>query len=182
MSPSVDAVIQDENRPVLRVEGPVSRWLHVAIDLRAASHLWRVRHVSIGLLKGDVSILEKTPLLRAEWQMEFGAESSTHAQPHWHVLGAAEGYKDMQTFDEVISAERNNFEKYILGEEEESEESDTEAFNHFHYAMVTDWHREPSLGVNHALADASSLLTWIEGCTSYIKHQLEHVDKKAGKF
>lgn len=51
---------------------------------------------------------------------------------------------------------------------------------HFHYVMVSDWHRTPSVGVQYALNDEVEFVAWLGGCVSYIQRQLSHVDRKSG--
>lgn len=181
--PLINAEIGGENRPVVPIKGAVDRWLHVAIDLRTTAGQWHVRHVSIGLLSGDMA--SKIPLLRAEWMMNDGEHDPGHAQPHWHVLGAASGRVEEETFDVLMATSTQGFDQF-LGEDPELLEVNSvkpfaDSFSHFHYAMVSDWHCVPSNGVSRNLDDEAALLSWLEGCVQYIRHQLGHVDRKAGR-
>lgn len=175
-APPIEAEIRGHNRPVLPLPDG-KRWLHVAIDLRfIADRCWRVNHISIGLLQGDPSTTLKEQVLRAEWQIHEATDDSGHAQPHWHVLRAA-GIEELPTFDEVMEA-TPGFEEFLA--EPQPKATGGGAFGHFHYAMVTDWHRTPSTGPYQVLADEAALVIWLEGCVRYICHQLTHVDRKAG--
>lgn len=174
--PLIEAEIRGHNRPVLPLPDG-RRWLHVAIDLNfIAARCWRINHVSIGVLQGDPSTLLKEQVLRAEWQIPEATDNSGHAQPHWHVLSAA-GIVELPKFDEVVEA-TPGFEEF-LGEPK-PKATDGGAFGHFHYAMVTDWHRPSSTGPYQVLADESALVSWLGSCVRYICHQLTHVDRKAG--
>lgn len=177
--PLIEAEVRGENRPVLPLKDG-KRFLHVGIDLNfIADKVWRVNHISIGLLQGDPSATRKISLLRAEWQIPEGQGDHGHGQPHWHVLGAV-GLDDTPlptTFAEVVAAEPG-FDAF-LADPDRAEGIDT-AFGHFHYAMATDWHRSPSIGPCQRLEDEESLLLWLEGCVRYIDHQLSHVDRKSG--
>jgi hypothetical protein len=175
-APPVQAEIRGQNRPVLPLPDG-NRWLHVAIDLHfIADKRWRVNHISIGLLQGDPSTTQKEHVLRAEWQIHETADDIGHAQPHWHVLSAA-GIAELPTFDEVVEA-TPGFEEFLAGTQPKL--AGDGAFGHFHYAMVTDWHHKPSTGPYQVLADEAALVSWLEGCVRYIRHQLDHVDRKAG--
>lgn len=180
--PPLSAEIANENRPIIQIGGAVARWLHVSIDLRAAAGLWYVRHVSIDLLKGDLAA-EKESLLRAEWMMHDSDDEAGHAQPHWHALYGAE---PSRTFSDVVTEPTGGFDEFL--EEFSSAKKGASvigatdiAFKHFHYAMASDWHRNPSLGAQHALEDEAALLAWLGGCIAYIRRQLAHVDRKAGR-
>lgn len=182
--PPVNAEIEGENRPILPMTGAIERWLHVAVDLRATGGLWHVRHVSVGLLKGDLAAPSKRPLLRAEWMMTTEPENAGHAQPHWHVLGAAEADDGQDGFAEFVAASSAGFGDFLGRSSPESPDDDIEkesanAFHHFHYAMVSDWHCVPSTGAQHALDDQQALAAWLKGCVSYIRQQLAHIDRKA---
>lgn len=176
--PLIEAEVRGENRPVLPLPGG-RRWLHVAIDLNfIADRKWRVNHISIGLLQGDPSTTLKSAVLRAEWQIHEESYNSGHAQPHWHVLGAAGiGKAPLPTFDEVVET-TPGFEEFLAKAQPKATRDG--AFGHFHYAMVTDWHRTPSMGPCLILDNETSLVSWLEGCVRYIGHQLTHVDGKAG--
>lgn len=183
--PPVNTEIQGENRPILPMTGAIERWLHVAVDLRATGGLWHVRHVSVGLFKGDLAAPSKRPLLRAEWMMTAGPEPTGHAQPHWHVLGAAEADDGQGGFAEFVAASSEGFGGFLGRYSPESpddvdiEMESANAFHHFHYAMVSDWHRVPSTGAQHDLDDQQALAAWLKGCVSYIRQQLAHIDRKA---
>lgn len=173
--PLVEAEVRGRNRPVLPLPGG-KRWLHIAVDLHfIAEQCWRVNHVSIGLLQGDPSAPQKVPVLRAEWQIHEAVDDSGHAQPHWHVLSAA-GVADLPKFNEVVEA-APRFEAFLAPPQPASNVG--EAFGHFHYAMVTDWHRLPSTGPYQVLQDEASLVSWVDGCVRYIRHQLGYVDRKS---
>jgi len=173
-SPLVEAEIRGRNRPVLPLSGD-KRWLHIAVDLQfIAKQCWRVSQVSIGLLQGDPSNPHKVPVLRAEWQIHEAADTSGHAQPHWHVLNAAE-VAELPKFDAVMQA-APGFEAFLAPRQ--STTGNGEAFGHFHYAMVTDWHRPPSASLYHVLQDEAALVSWVDGCVRYIRHQLDYVDRK----
>jgi len=177
----VEAEISGENRPVLPLPG-ASQWFHVTIDLRfIEKNAWRVNHVSIGLLHGDISSTHKKPMLRAEWQSHEKADKSGHAQPHWHVLGAI-GIQEPEPpkFEEIVEASSSTqFEAFLRESPLEAEKDD--GYAHFHYAMVTDWHVTPSHGPSHTMDSEASLISWLEGCVRYIRHQLDHVARKSGK-
>lgn len=175
--PLVEAEIRGKNRRVLPMPDG-KRWLHIAIDLHfIADKYWRVNHISIGLLQGDPSSTQKEAVLRAEWQIHQALDDSGHAQPHWHVLSAA-GIGELPLFDEVVEAEPG-FEAF-LDKPQPTPKTD-QVFGHFHYAMVTDWHRTTSSGPYQVLANDAALVSWIEGCVRYIRHQLDHVDRKSAK-
>lgn len=174
-APPAEAEVRGRNRPVLPLPDG-KRWLHVAIDLYLiAKGIWRVHQISIGLLQGEQSILQKQQVLRAEWQIHDTVDDSGHAQPHWHVLSAA-GITELPTFDEVVVA-TPGFEEFLA--EALPEPAGDGTFSHFHYAMVTDWHRSPSTSPCYVLADEAAVVSWLEGCVRYIRHQLDHVDRKA---
>ncbi|QIL19747.1 hypothetical protein [Thermomonas sp. HDW16] len=176
-TPPAEAEVRGENRPVLPLPDG-NRWLHIAIDLHfIADKYWRVNHISIGLLQGDPSTPQKEHVLRAEWQIHEAETDSGHAQPHWHVLSAA-GVAELPMFDEVVEA-IPGFEEFLADARPKPAGNGT--FGHFHYAMVTDWHRIPSTGPYQVLADEAAVVAWLEGCVRYIRHQLDHVDRKAGK-
>lgn len=178
----VQAKIRDaETRPVLPLPNTTNGWLHVAIDLNFVDrNQWRINHVSIGLLQGETSIEDKKSILRAEWQNHENANDSGHAQPHWHVLGAA-GIDDTQSpqFEEVVEvASTTQFDSFLAEPQPKVEPS--KEFAHFHYAMVADWHATPSRGPCQTLDSEESLVSWLEGCVRYICHQLVHVASKSG--
>jgi len=175
--PLVQAEIRNESRPVLLLESE-HRWLHIAIDLHfIARQLWRVNHVSIGLLEGDPSATQKEQLLRAEWQVHAKPDDSGHAQPHWHVLRAA-GSADLPNFSQVVEQE-SGFRAF-LGQMVADEPGSHDAFGHFHYAMMADWTGASPQGVRHVPCDELAVVKWIDGCVRYIRHQLAHVDRRAG--
>lgn len=175
-TPLIEAEIRGQNRRVLPLPDG-KRWLHVAIDLHFIAYKkWRVNHVSIGLLQGDPSSTQKESVLRAEWQIHKEVDDSGHAQPHWHVLSAA-GIGELPLFDEVIDA-TPGFETFL--EAPKPATKPDHAFGHFHYAMVTDWHHAKPNGPYQVLANDAALVSWIEGCVRYIRHQLDHVDRKSG--
>lgn len=180
--PNISAEINGENRPVILVKGTVDRWLHVTIDLRSTDGHWHLRHISIGLLGGDLAA-RKRPILRAEWMINEAEHGPGHAQPHWYVLDAVNDHEQQETFDVLMSASAQGFDKFLgKGEVEPAEESASsifDGFSHFHYAMVSDWHCTPSSGVSRNLDNEAELLSWLNGCVKYIRHQLEHVDRKA---
>lgn len=179
-APKVEAEIRGENHPVLPLPG-AARWLHVAIDLKCVEkNLWQVAHVSIGLLQGESSSTLKKPMLRAEWQIHEKADDSAHAQPHWHVLGAAGiDESDLPNFEEVVEASSHNQFEDFLAASPPSIKTD-EGFTHFHYAMVTDWHITPSQGHCRTLDSEAALVSWLSGCVRYIRHQLGHIQRKSG--
>ena len=178
-APKVEAEIRGENRPVLPLPS-VAQWLHVAIDLKfVENHLWRVEHVSIGLLYGEPSTSLKKPMLRAEWQIHEKTDNSGHAQPHWHILSAAEIGTELPKFEEIIeTSSMAQFGNFLT--ESQPIVENTEGFAHFHYAMMADWHITPSQGPCHSLDSEASLVSWLEGCVRYIRHQVEHVTRKSG--
>ena len=177
-TPPAEAEVRGQNRPVLPLPDG-RRWLHVAIDLHfIAKNYWRVNHISIGLLQGDSSMTQKEHVLRAEWQIHDAVDDFGHAQPHWHVLSAA-GSTNLPNFEEVVE-EAPGFEEF-LAEAPPQSAGCGDAFGHFHYAMVTDWHHTPSTGPYRVLADEAAVVSWLAGCVRYIRHQLDHVDRKAGQ-
>lgn len=179
-TPKVEAEIRGENNSVLPLPS-AARWLHVAIDLKSVErNLWRVAHVSIGLLQGESSSTLKKPMLRAEWQIHEKADDSGHAQPHWHVLGAAGiDESDFPNFEEIVEASSHNqFEDFLAASPPKIKAD--EGFPHFHYAMVTDWHITPSQGPCRTLDSEAALVSWLRGCVRYIRHQLEHIQRKSG--
>lgn len=179
----VQAKIRDaETRPVLPLPNTTTGWLHVAIDLNFVDRgEWRINHVSIGLLQGETSAEDKKSILRAEWQNHEKADDSGHAQPHWHVLGAAEVEEievpKFAEFVEVTTA--TQFENFLAAAQPKVETA--KGFAHFHYAMVADWHTTPSKGPCRTLDSEPSLVSWLEGCVRYISHQLAHVARKSGE-
>lgn len=176
-TPRAEAEIRGQNRPVLPLPDG-NRWLHIAIDLQLiARGIWRVHHISIGLLQGDPSISQKQQVLRAEWQIHEAVDASGHAQPHWHVLSAA-GAAELPTFDKVVET-TPGFDEFLAEAQPKAKNEST--FGHFHYAMITDWHRTPSTGPYQVLADEAAVISWLDGCVRYICHQLDHVDRKARK-
>lgn len=178
-APKVEAEIRGENRPVLPLS--TTRWLHVAIDLRSIDKsVWHVHHVSVGVLQGETTSMLKKSVLRAEWQSSEESDTSGHGQPHWHVLGAA-GVQDpdLPNFDEIVEASSATQFGAFLGAPQAGHDASS-AYAHFHYAMVTDWHVSPSRGPCRSLDDEASLVAWLEGCVCYIRHQLNHVERKAG--
>lgn len=175
-APRAEAEVRGQNRPVLPLPDG-NRWLHIAIDLHfIADKHWRVNHISIGLLQGDPSLTQKQQVLRAEWQVHNAIDESGHAQPHWHVLSAA-GIAELPTFDEVAGT-TTGFEEFLV--KARPEPTGNGNYGHFHYAMVTDWHRTPSTGPYQVLADEAAVVSWLGGCVRYICHQLDHVDRKTG--
>lgn len=177
--PLIEAEIQGQNRPVLPLPQG-QRWLHVAINLHfIAEGSWRVNHISVGLLQGDPSVTQKESLLRAEWHIQEREDDSGHAQPHWHVLGATR-VADPPMFNEIVEAP-TGFTEFLSGTESDAQLADADPFGHFHYAMVSDWHRTPSMGPRQVLEDETAVVSWLQGCVGYICHQLEHVDRKGGR-
>lgn len=170
-----------ETRPVLPLPNTATGWLHVAIDLNFVDRgQWRINHVSIGLLHGEISVEDKKAILRAEWQNHEEADDSGHAQPHWHVLGAA-GIEEIEppSFEESVEvASATQFDSFLAAPQPKDEA--TRGFSHFHYAMVADWHAMPSQGPCRTLDSEASLVSWLEGCVRYICHQLAHVTRKSG--
>lgn len=179
-TPKVEAEIRGENRPVLPLSS-ATRWLHVAIDLKSYErNSWRLEHISVGLLYGETSSTLKKPMLRAEWQIHEEIGDAGHAQPHWHVLSAA-GIEEIELpkFEEIVEASSTTqFEAFLAPSQPKIES--TEGFAHFHYAMVTDWHVTPSQGPCRSLDSEASLVSWLEGCVRYIRHQVDHVARKSG--
>lgn len=170
--PPVNALINGVERPVLALDD--KRWLHLAIDLEfIVKHRWRLKHISIDILEGEATHLQKASLLRAEWMMHESAITEGHAQPHWHVIGAA-GIPKEKGFEDFL-ASGAGFGSFLEGEKPPAHAS---AFKHFHYAMVTGWHHETQHGHCHTLASRDAALAWIIGCVGYIQHQLAHVSKK----
>jgi len=179
----VQAKIRDaETRPVLPLPNTTTGWLHVAIDLNFVDrNEWRINHVSIGLLQGETSVEDKKVILRAEWQNHEKADDAGHAQPHWHVLGAA-GIEEVEApkFEEVVeAASTTQFGNFLTATQPKAETAS--GFAHFHYAMVADWHATPSQGPCRTLDSEASLISWLEGCVRYISHQLTYVARKSGK-
>ena len=170
--PPVYALINSVDRPVLALDD--RQWLHLAIDLEfIVKNRWRLKHISIDILEGEATHLQKASLLRAEWMMHDTAIADGHAQPHWHVIGAAGITKD-EGFEGFL-ASGAGFAGFLEGETKPPRPS---AFKHFHYAMVTAWHHETQHGPCHTLASQDAALAWIIGCVAYIQHQLAHVSKK----
>lgn len=173
--PPVSALIQGVDRPVLPLDD--SRWLHLAIDLEfVVKGRWRLKHISIDILEGEATHAQKASLLRAEWMMHDTALEDGHAQPHWHANSAA-GITKEDDFEDFLSA-GSGFGSYLA--DQAAPQSHT-AFKHFHYAMVTGWHRDPQHGHCHTLESQDAAIAWIIGCVSYIQNQLAHVTKKSGK-
>lgn len=170
--PPVNALVNGVERPVLPLDDGI--WLHLAIDLEfIVKNRWRLRHISIDVLEGEATHLQKASLFRAEWMMHDTAIADGHAQPHWHVIGAA-GIKYDSGFEDFL-ASGSGFGGFL---ERDNKPPHLSAFRHFHYAMVTGWHHDAEQGHCHTLASQDSALAWIIGCVGYIKHQLAHVSKK----
>lgn len=173
--PAVNALINGVGRPVLSLDD--TRWLHLAIDLEfIVKNRWRIKHISIDILEGEATSLQKVSLLRAEWMMHDTAMADGHAQPHWHAIGAAEIAKE-EGFEDFLVPD-SNFGEFLEAEPAPSRHA---AFKHFHYAMVTGWHREVQHGHCHILESQEAAISWIIGCVDYIQHQLAHVSKKGRK-
>lgn len=173
--PPVNALIYGVERPVLSLDD--TRWLHLAIDLEfIVKNRWRLKHISIDILEGEATRLQKASLLRAEWMMHDTTMVDGHAQPHWHAIGAA-GISKEEGFEDFL-ASGSGFEGFL---EAETAPPPHVAFKHFHYAMVTDWHREAQNGHCHTLESQDAAISWIIGCVGYIQHQLAHVSKKGSK-
>lgn len=173
--PAVNALIHGVERPVLSLDD--TRWLHLAIDLEfIVKNRWRLKHISIDILEGEATRLRKASLLRAEWMMHDTAMVDGHAQPHWHAIGAA-GIAKEEGFEDFL-ASSSGFGEFL---EAEPAPPPHVAFKHFHYAMVTGWHREMQNGHCHSLESQDAAISWIIGCVGYIQHQLAHVSKKGSQ-
>lgn len=173
--PPVSASIHGVDRPVLPVDD--MRWLHLAIDLEfIVKNNWRLKHISIDILEGEATNLQKKSLLRAEWMMHDTVQEDGHAQPHWHAIGAV-GIKKEDDFEGFLTA-NSDFGEFLTAE---AESQPYLAFKHFHYAMVTGWHCDPRHGHCHTLENQDAAISWIIGCISYIQDQLAHVSKKSRK-
>lgn len=173
--PPVSALIQGAERPILPVDS--TRWLHLAIDLEfIVKNRWRLKHISIEILEGEATNLQKMSLLRAEWMMHNTALEDGHAQPHWHAIGAV-GIQKEEDFEDFLTVS-SGFGGFLTAEAVTQPKL---AFKHFHYAMVTGWHRDPQHGHCHTLENQDAAIAWIIGCVCYIQHQLAHVSKKGSK-
>lgn len=123
--------------------------------------------ISISLFQGEANDLEKNQLFRAEWD-DYGDETMTHPQPHWHFLPNRKIEKTVDRFAEMIS-EGDTFQQLL-------EENEIIDLSNFHFAMNGDWSN--SSKYIHTINSEKELSNWFGGFFAYLKQELKYIDKR----
>ena len=144
-------------------------WLGASLTFVSELAQYRLDGVSIRVFKGLTGDLNKTPLFRAEWDVNKTTRTD-HAQPHWHVYNATATITAETAFEGDISGKAP--EEFNQTTDKEEEEIWTSS-NKFHFAMSSTWH----IDSNHRIELSSEeyLLRWIDGSISYIQRQLAYI-------
>jgi len=158
------AVVERRRYSVLPLQtiGNELYWLGVILQLKFETGVFYLSAVSIIIVKGLAEDINKTAILRAEWDCLTENLMQKHAQPHWHIYPSSI-IKNWDS-DEILELMTNPLKEF-------GEQSEKDKFPRFHFAMATKWH----LGEEnpHAeLKDINSIVKWIEFCTKYTLEQL----------
>lgn len=125
--------------------------------------------ISISLFQGEANDSEKNQLFRAEWD-DYGDNTLTHPQPHWHFLPNKKIEKAVDSFAEMIT-EGETFQQLL-------EENEIIDLSTFHFAMNGDWNN--SSKYIHTITNEKELSNWFGGLFSYLRTELKYIDKKRG--
>lgn len=149
-------------------------WLSTQLAFVFSSGAYELNWISMTVFEGERSDQVKNPLLRAEWAETDSSQRADHAQPHWHVYGRRE-----RLMQQGGGVERWNFDEDSAahGGEEEPSQIPMTAFNlaRFHFAMASQW-QDSGRGVHLQAFAEEKVLSWLDGCLSYIVDQLEYID------
>lgn len=130
-------------------------WLGAVFQFRFEQGRFRLISASLLVFKGQAYDPIKQPMLRAEWDSLLLGDPSQHAQPHWHV------------YRSVIREELELIEAGFGA----SDSEELEAVK-FHFAMCSAWYKE-SESHQEKLNEIGKLLSWLQGCISYTRRQIE---------
>lgn len=140
-------------------------WLGASVELEYRQGKPYLVGASVIIFEGEASDSEKTPLLRAEWELSEAAPVK-HAQPHWHVYA---GRINPLPRDEIFGDEAVEF----LGDtpEDAVESEGWEDAQWFHFAMSSQWHTNHSQPI-YADFDSVMMNNWLSGCIKYTIEQI----------
>jgi hypothetical protein len=149
----------------------------IAASFRFTPELRQLRLTSVSLLifEGLATDSDKMPLLRAEWD-DWDSE---HAQPHWHVYS-----QQMQPHPLIIESElfRENAPPQKFQPETYKDATLKSSLaiaaplyiERFHYAMASSWHLKDA-STHRCELSRDALLSWLTGCISYTRNQLQYI-------
>ena len=170
-----------------------SAWLVVEIESEYGKPLM-LKHVSLKLWQGTTTDAAHL-CFRAEWDVRD--TKSGHAQPHWNVhaprgVAAAlapevnfKAFSGLEQTDEI-----NSFAEFVEAEEADVSPPEpaaalayglsAEQMHKFHFAMASNWHLANG-GAGPTISTTEEVVTWINACALYIKHQFAFVMDKRVK-
>ena len=107
---------------------------------------------------------------RAEWD-NYGTKQGTHPQPHWQ-------FYQFEEYSQKLDELREDNQFSVEEEEEkgflESLKNDFD-FKKFHFAMSGNWMNNETHV--HSLDSEEKIIRWLQGLLSYLKEQLEWINK-----
>jgi hypothetical protein len=136
---AVQANLENRRHPVLPLLD--GHWLGLQLKFRTALSRAELRSASLIVLKGQGAQEPKVPLLRAEWERPLEDESRSHAQPHWHVYGSPQPYRDLDRPEPAPRVEPWTFE---ASRPRSLQVVPGDGMSKFHLAMASQWHVEGS--------------------------------------
>jgi hypothetical protein len=138
-------------------------WVAVLLDFRFAASTHRLTSAGLIIFRGLANDDMKEPVLRAEWHCDPIDMSAGHAQPHWHVYQLPE-----RTARTKFDAE----ETKSFGTKPPVESTATQTQS-FHFAMYADWQNGTTGCHAREIGNVQNLVSWIDGCLSYISAELK---------
>lgn len=156
-----------------------SYWLAITIWFQFYPNInkYHVESVSLIVFEGVATSIDKTPLLRAEWDCFSHNDNVAHAQPHWHVyISAIENLSD-----QMASFTQPSEVKTFIPPDTETTNTDVpEQWDgaRFHFAMAAKWHIDENCIIQEILGDIDGLTKWLTGCIKYINNQLEYISTR----
>jgi len=146
-------------------------WLFVEITFQQNKGVL----ITLSVFQGDETDQYKNQLFRAEWD-DYGENNASHPQPHWHILNNKSVEYAVSSFEEIVT-ERNHDTFVGKLKEEKNKLID---LSKFHFAMNGDWNNTSTH--IHPIDNEASLAKWFGGLLSFLKTELEYLDRKRGIF
>ena len=155
-----------------------SYWLAITLGFQFYPNInkYHVESVSLIVFEGVATSIDKTPLLRAEWDCFNHNDDVAHAQPHWHVyISAIENLSD-----QMASFTQPSEVKTFIPPDMDAETTSTDLPEQwdgarFHFAMAAKWHINENCIIHEILEDVDGLTKWLTGCINYINSQLAYI-------
>lgn len=155
-------------------------WIVVEIKCEIIDEIM-LTHSSLKLYSGPTSDAAKL-YFRAEWDPR--ANLLDHAQPHWNIhdeaiYDAEAPIDNFQLFKMQNDQLQSSFADMIANEDSHFNQNkipkNSLKIKKFHFAMSAYWHKDMKLHT-HSLDNEEALMSWIKGCVTYIKKQIEFLD------